>query len=563
MRRIRKRLGEMLVEAGLLAEEQMGPILAEQKGSGMRLGDFLIHKGIVSEDEIISLLSTQLQIGKYDPNELAVGPELASLIPYDLANKYLLAPLSQDDFVLRIAMVDPMDLNALDMVEKLNNIEVEPLICSKSELAILLNGIYGIRSSVSEVLDELGELEIKSEDQGAEPLGILRDIADAAPIIRLVNSILHQAVKERASDVHISPEQKRAQVRFRIDGKMHEVPPPPRSMLPGIVSRIKILASMDIANTRIPQDGRFNIRVEDQEISLRVSTLPTIYGENLVMRLLYISVGALPLEKLGFLAEDLVTIRHMARQPYGMILSAGPTGSGKSSSLYALLNEINTPEVNIITLEDPVEYRMDGVRQVQLNTKAGMTFASGLRSILRQDPNIIMVGEIRDNETASIAIQAALTGHLVLSTIHTNDSAGTVTRLDNMGIEPFLISASLLCVCAQRLLRRICARCAAPFAPPPAVLRYWGLDETASAHFQKGTGCSLCMNTGYKGRTGIYEILAVDDDVRAMILTRVSSSDISRRLRAAGKLRLLRDIALAKVIDGITTFEEAAETVLV
>lgn len=553
----------MLIESGLLEEERLGSLLAEQKNSGMRLGDFLIDKGIVSEDDIINLLSKQLQIGKYNPELYPVGPELAAIIPRDIATQHRLVPLSQDAFVLRIAMVDPMDINALDVIEKVTNFEVEPLICSKSDFSLLVNGIYGVRSNVSEVLEDIESLEVKADGEVPESLGVIQDIAGAAPVVRLVNSILQQAVNERASDIHISPEQKRAQVRFRIDGRLHEIPPPPRTLISGIVSRIKILANMDIANTRIPQDGRFNVRVDNAEISIRASTLPTIYGENLVLRLLYVSAGALPLEKLGLMDDDLAKIRGMASQPYGMILSVGPTGSGKSSSLYAILNEISTPEINIITLEDPVEFRMDGVRQVQLNRKAGMTFASGLRSILRQDPDVIMVGEIRDNETAGIATQAALTGHLVLSTLHTNDSAGSITRLVNMGVESFLISASLLGVCAQRLLRRICSYCAEPYAPKPSTVAYWGLDKIANPNFQKGKGCSFCLGSGYKGRIGLYEILIADDQVRQMIIQNASSTEISEALHRDGKLRLLKDVAALRVAEGITTFEEAAHTVLV
>ena len=388
-------------------------------------------------------------------------------------------------------------------------------------------------------------------------------MADAAPVIRLVNSILRQAVTEKASDIHIGAEKDRAQVRLRIDGKLHEVPPPPKSMLTAIVSRIKILANMDITNTRIPLDGRFNIQIDNQEVSIRVSTLPTIYGENLVMRLLFVSAGSIPLERMGLLDHDLQTLLRLASQPYGMILSAGPTGSGKSSTLYAILRKIISPEVNIITLEDPVEFRMEGARQVQLNTKAGMTFASGLRSILRQDPDVIMVGEIRDGETAMIATQAALTGHLVLSTLHTNDSASAITRLHNMGVEPFLISASLLGVCAQRLIRKNCGHCPEPFQPSPATLEYWGMAEPIEAKFMRGKGCTYCMHSGYKGRMGIFEILQVDETVKEMIIRHNSAAEITKLLKEAGKLTVLRDIALRRVMEGATTFEEAAKTVLV
>ena len=562
MRRVRKRLGEMLVEAGLVEEEQLTTLLAEARRSGLRLGDFLVSRGIVREEAIIDLLSRQLQIPKLDFERQTVDPQLAKLIPQEMATKYQVAPLSRDDFTLRVAMVDPMDLQVLDEIERATGLEVEPYICTKGEFTLLLNGIYGVRSEVGEVLEDLGELEVTSDEEETESIGTLQDMADAAPVVRLVNSILRQAVMQRASDIHISPEKNRIQLRFRIDGKLHEMPPPPRSTMTGIVSRLKIMANMDIANTMIPQDGRFNITVDQQEISVRVSTLPTIYGENVVMRLLYVSAGALPLEKLGLEPDDYDKLLQLARQPYGMLLCVGPTGSGKSSSLYAILNKVNNPEINVITLEDPVEYRMEGVRQVQLNVKAGMTFASGLRSILRQDPNVIMVGEIRDKETANIAIQAALTGHLVLSTLHTNDSTSTVTRLQNMGIEPFLLSASLLGVCAQRLLRRLCDSCAQEFEPPAELVKFWGTDRFPEPRYRTIGRCTLCNNSGYRGRVGLYELLVIDDDVREMITQGVSATDMAQRLHQAGKLKLLKDVAAAKIAAGITTFEEAAETVL-
>jgi len=551
----------MLVDAYLVTDEQLGELLSKQKGSGMKLGDFLIDQGVVTREVIIELLCDQLQISRYTPEEYEVGPELAGIISHDVATKHQLVPLKREPFVLKIAMVDPLDINALDMVERMADIEVEPLICTESELSLLVNGIYGVRSAVTEVLGELEEPEFDSVTP-VDQIGNIQDIADAAPVVRLVNSILRQAVQEKASDIHISPQQRAAQLRLRIDGKLHEMPPPPQNLFSGIISRLKILAGMDIANTRIPQDGRFNIRVDKQEISFRASTLPTIHGENMVLRLLYVSAGALPLGKLGLQQEDITKLRKMARQPYGMLLSVGPTGSGKSSSLYAILNEISSAEVNVITLEDPVEFRMDNVRQVQLNERAGMTFASGLRAILRQDPNVIMVGEIRDEETAKIATQAALTGHLVLSTLHTNYSAGAITRLQDMGIEPYLIASSLLGVCAQRLLRRICPHCAAPFTPKPELVSFWGLDDYPNPKFQVGKGCALCMATGYKGRVGIFEILIVDEEVQEMIIRQTSSAEIASTLHRQGKLRFLKEAAALRIAEGLTTFEEATQSVL-
>ncbi len=561
MRRVRKRLGEMLVDAYLLTAEQLDELLVRQKQAGVKFGDFLIDQGVVTREVIIELLCDQLQIHRYTPEEYEVGPELAGIIAHDVATKHQIVPLKREPFVLKIAMVDPLDINALDMVERMADIEVEPLICTESELSLLMNGIYGVRSAVTEVMGDLKEPEFEPI-VAAEQFSNIQDIADAAPVVRLVNSILRQAVQEKASDIHLSPQQRSSQLRLRIDGKLHEMPPPPQNLFTGIISRIKILAGMDIANTRIPQDGRFNIRVDSQEISFRASTLPTIHGENMVLRLLYVSAGALPLGTLGLRHDDLEKLRKMAKQPYGMLLSVGPTGSGKSSSLYALLNEISNPEINIITLEDPVEFRMDNVRQVQLNVKAGMTFASGLRAILRQDPNVIMVGEIRDEETAKIATQAALTGHLVLSTLHTNYSAGAITRLQDMGIAPYLIASSVLGVCAQRLLRQVCSHCAVPFAPTPEQISFWGLEDYSKPNFQVGTGCALCMGTGYKGRVGLFEILILDDEVQEMIIRQTSSAEIAATLHRQGKLRLLKEAAAMRIAEGLTTFEEATRTVL-
>jgi len=387
-------------------------------------------------------------------------------------------------------------------------------------------------------------------------------MAQEAPVVRLVNSILAQAVREGASDIHISPEAKTVQLRFRIDGKLHEVPSPPRSMILPIISRLKILSNMDISVTRVPQDGRFTVRMENREINVRSSVIPTIHGENAVLRLLDMSSKVYTLEELGMSDQDRIKIETVVDRPYGMILSTGPTGSGKTTSLYAILQRVNQPDINIITLEDPVEYRVEKIRQTQLNRKAGMTFASGLRSILRQDPDVIMVGEIRDAETAGIATQAALTGHRVLSTVHTNDAAGAITRLIDMGIEPFLVSSVLLVSFAQRLVRTICPYCRERYQPPRVALEAWGLDNLENPNFQRGTGCPQCLNTGYRGRTGIFEILVIDDEIQEMVIQNSTAQEITRYARNAGKLSTLKDDAMDKVARGVTTLEEAASTVM-
>jgi type IV pilus assembly protein PilB len=391
----------------------------------------------------------------------------------------------------------------------------------------------------------------------------LQGMAEEAPVVRLVNSILSQAVREGASDVHVSPEKNFVQVRFRVDGKLHEVPAPPKSMFLPIVSRLKILSNMDIAVSRIPQDGRFTVKMKNKEINIRTSTMPSIYGENMVLRLLDTSSGVYSLERLGMSDTDRSKLESMITKPYGMILSTGPTGSGKSTSLYSILKEINQPDINIITVEDPVEYRIEKIRQVQLNRKAGMTFADGLRSILRQDPDVIMVGEIRDTETATIAVQAALTGHRVLSTLHTNDAAGAITRFIDMGIEPFLVSSVMLASFAQRLVRTICPSCIEPYQPPPEALGYWGLQEVENSNFMHGKGCFNCMHTGYKGRTGVYEVLIIDEMVQNMVLKKNSAQEIGQAAQQNGNFTTLKEDAADKVVRGITTLEEAASAVLV
>jgi type IV pilus assembly protein PilB len=567
--KIKKRLGEMLVENGLLTEEQLTKSLADQKKSGLKLGQYVTRQGIVNESSIIDLLSKQLKIQRYHPDNFPLDVDLVRNIPIDVAQKYQIAPLKRKGRLLTIAMVDPLDINASDFIEVMTNAEVEPVVCSEREFNQLINSLYGSQSGLGGIMENM---EIESSDAQSEEapdkeevqLASLQDMAGEAPVVRLANSIFAQAIRDGASDIHISPQQNSVSLRFRIDGKLMEVPSPPKSLFLPIIARMKILANMDITVSRIPQDGRFTLKIDKKEINVRVSSIPTIYGENLVLRLLDMSGGIYTLDRLGMVAQDMEKIESMSGKPYGMVLSTGPTGSGKSTSLYAILNSINKPDVNIITLEDPVEYRINNVRQVQLNRKAGMTFASGLRSILRQDPDIIMVGEIRDAETAAISVQAAQTGHRVLSTVHTNDAAGAITRFIDMGIEPFLISSVMLVSFAQRLVRTVCPYCKEPYNPPPKGLEAMGItaQDRAGANFQRGKGCYQCKNTGYKGRTGLFEVLVNDEMVQDMILRKMPSQEITRATVEAGKLRTLRKDAAGKVIQGITTLEEAASAVM-
>lgn len=557
----------MLIDSGLLSAEQLQLALSEQKKAGLKLGQYLVYQGIVRENQIVDMLSQQLRIEKYHPERYPVDISLTNLISVDIAQKYQLAPLKRRGRLLTIAITDPLDINALDTIELITNHEVEPVVCMEREVNQLITSLYGMKSGLGGLLDTIefeSQVEVAKETAEEIQVASLQDMAGEAPVIKLVNSIFAQAIREGASDIHISPEKNSLQIRFRIDGKLHDVPSPPKSLFLPIIARLKILANMDITLSRIPQDGRFTLKMDRKEINIRVSTMPTIHGENIVLRLLDMSAGVYTLDGLGMIKEDREKIVGASTRPYGMILSTGPTGSGKSTSLYALLSTLNRSDVNIITLEDPVEYQIENIRQIQLNRKAGMTFASGLRSVLRQDPDIIMVGEIRDPETAAVAIQAAQTGHRLLSTVHTNDAAGAIIRFIDMGIEPFLVASALLVSVAQRLVRTICPYCRESYQPPPKALEAWGIDgASANANFQKGRGCYQCMNTGYKGRTGLFEILINDEMVQDMILKRSSAQEINREAIRAGKLRTLKEDAAEKVLQGLTTLEEAASAVMI
>ena len=569
--RSKKKLGEMLVEGGLLTEEQLQQTVARHNRKQMKLGEYLVREGILSGAQIVDLISKQLKIRKYRPDQYPLNMELSKVIPADIAQKYQLAPLQKSRFLLTIAMTDPMDIKALDAIEVMTNSEVEAVICTEQQFNHLVGSLYGTYSGIGGVLEGMEDVSFEKEEETEKRLaatedievGSLLDMAEEAPVVRLVNSILSQVVREGASDVHISPEKDFVQVRFRVDGRLHEVPAPSKGMFLLIISRLKILANMDIALSRTPQDGRFTIKMDNKEINIRASTLPTIYGENMVLRLLDTSSGVYGLEQIGMSGDDRRKVETTIFKPYGMMLSTGPTGSGKSTTVYSMLKKINQPDVNIVTLEDPVEYRIEKIRQIQLNRKAGMTFASGLRAIMRQDPDVIMVGEIRDPETASIAVQSALTGHRVLSTVHTNDAAGAITRFVDMGIEPFLVSSVMMISIAQRLVRRVCDYCKKPYQPPDEALAFWKLDNADDAVFVHGTGCFNCMDKGYKGRTGVYEVLPITEMVQDMILARSSAQDITRSAQKAGILTTLREDAAAKVLNGITTLEEAASAIMV
>ncbi len=558
------KLGEILVKAGLLSDKKLQQALAAQKTGNLKLGQYLVREGIVEEAKIIALLAEQLRIEKYRPDKFSVDFELKEMIPAQMAHRYQVVPLKRRETLLLVATTDPLDLDALDEVERHVGFEVEPVICTERNLNHLLNSLYGSFGGIGGVLEGLQISQGEDKPSTTEEIEMhsLQTMAKEAPVVALVNSIISQAILDNASDVHISPRKDSIRVRFRVDGRLFEVPAPPKKMLLPIVSRLKILAGMDIAVSRVPQDGRFTVRIKSRDINIRASTIPSIYGENVVLRLLDTSNGIYSLQRMGMSAADRKKIGAVIRRPYGMILSTGPTGSGKSTSLYAILKQLNQPEINIVTVEDPVEYRLENIMQVQLNTKAGMTFAEGLRSILRQDPDVVMVGEIRDYETAAVAVQAALTGHRVLSSLHTNDAASAFTRLLDMGIEPFLVSSVMGVSFAQRLVRTICPDCRTAFTPPEDALRFWGLDPADDAGFSRGRGCLNCRHTGYRGRTGIYEVLVVDETIENMILQKEAANVITRAAVEAGTLTTMKENAVEKIKAGITTLTEAAAAVI-
>ena len=549
------RLGEQLVLKGILTEEALENALSAAKAANMKLGEYLTSHGIVPEEDILKALSEQLNFPLYNPDEFPLDTHLKDLVPQDVARENRLVPLTFEEGVLYCALLDPNNFRALDTVEETCRCQVEPVLCTKADFIRLFSAVYGEYSAFSEML---GEIDADTApDAGLKDEEVITNNAvDDVPVIRLVNLILSEGVKVGASDIHINPEKTTVNVRYRVEGMLRKASEVPLKLAPSVVSRIKIMGNMDISETRLPQDGRFTIKVEGHEINVRVSSIPTTYGENVVMRLLDMSAQRIyELPKLGMGPEDYKLVTQAAHKPYGMILSTGPTGSGKSSSLYAIIKLVNRDEVNIMTLEDPVEYRMAGVRQVQLNVKAVMTFSSGLRAILRQDPDILMVGEIRDRETAHIAVQAALTGHLVLSTLHTNDALSAVNRLVDMGVEPYLVASVLLCSFAQRLVRCVCPHCREQYQPSIGLLHVFGLTPEDSPFFH-GKGCPRCGGTGYMGRTAIFEVFPMLDELQEMVTAGKSKQEIYRRARELG-IRTMADDAAKKIRAGITTAEEA------
>jgi len=560
--RTKKRLGEILVDLGLITQEVLDKALLEHKKNNLKLGQYLIQQKLLSEDQVLESLSKQLRIKRLNTKKFSPNPALKTILSEDHATKFRAVPLVKKASLLLVAMYDPTEISVIDALERVTRLEVEPVFCSTNELKELFHQVYGNKLLLGEemalAVEEMNlepEAEVEPVD---EVLNItsLQTMAQDAPVVKIVNSILVQALNKRASDVHISPKKDKIELRLRVDGDLKDFPAPPKKYFQPMVSRIKLLSGLDISVTRVPQDGRFTYRVQNKEISVRTSTLPTIYGEKVVLRLHVQSTHGYTLDELGMSEKEREMIDTAVHKPYGMILATGPTGSGKTTLLYSILQKVISPSINIVTLEDPVESRLDAITQVQLNTKAGMTFASGLRSILRQDPDVIMIGEIRDQETANIAVQSAMTGHQVLSTLHTNDAAGAVSRFVEMGIEPFLISSTLLVVVAQRLVRKICTECIEPYEAPDEQLRAIIQNPTRKLHFFRGKGCFTCDNTGFKGRMGVFEILPIDSKVQEMILRRASAFEIKQTMVRTGSLRTLKMDAAYKVFQGMTSFEE-------
>lgn len=544
----RKRLGDLLVEARLLSQTQLDKALTVQKKTGERLGKTLINLGYITEQSMIEALEVQLGVPRIDLATYPVSAEAAAAIPAVLAERHQVIPVRRDGKRLTLAMVDPTNFYAIDDVRMVTGCEVDAVIAAEREIVAAINETYGVREIV-----EKAASKIRPDEHLAAEI----QTADDAPAVSIVNSLIGQAVKDRASDIHIEPQDKNLRVRFRIDGVLREVVTFPRHTHASLISRVKIMSEMDIAEKRLPQDGRIKVTEAGRDIDIRVSTLPTILGEKAVLRILDRRNVILDINGLGFSADNIDKYRKMFAQPYGMILVTGPTGSGKTTTLYSTLTAVNAPGKNIITVEDPVEYRLDGINQVQVNYKAGLTFANGLRSILRQDPNIIMVGEVRDADTADIAIRAALTGHLVLTTLHTNDAPGAITRLIDMGIEPFLVASSVLGVVAQRLVRLICPDCRQQYVPaadsPERAFLGLGPDDGVTLH--RGGGCLRCGQTGYRGRMAILEVMPVTAELRELVGRRAPAGELGELARRQG-MATMREDGIAKALAGLTTVEE-------
>lgn len=546
----RQLLGEMLIEKNIITEEQLKEALQIQRNTGERLGRILINLGYATERDITNMLEAQLGIPQVAPGYW-LKHELMELIPEHIVRRYKAIPVAKDDHILTVALADPLNLVAIDDLRLITGLEIDTVLASERDIEYALQKFYGMPDLERELQDfeivENQALQLEQPD----------DMMDEAPIVKLVNSIIMQAINEKASDIHVEPFDNGVRVRYRIDGILREGMVLPKRSRASLASRFKILSQLNIAEKRVPQDGRIKIKYGERELDLRISTMPTVFGEKVVIRVLDKANQITGIEQLGFSAENKLKFQKLLNAPYGMLLITGPTGSGKTTTLYTALTHINDIEKNIITIEDPVEYLLEGINQTQINPKAGLSFASGLRAMLRQDPDIIMIGEIRDKETAEIAIRAANTGHLVLSTLHTNDASGALTRLLDMGIEPFLVSSSVLGVVAQRLTRRTCQHCLQEYTPAPDSPEriFMGVGPNEPVRLFKGKGCQVCGNTGYRGRMAIQEVLTVTSEIRKLVNEKASSDEIKRQALQQGMVTLKED-GIAKALKGLTTLAE-------
>ena len=550
-------IGQKLLEAHLIDAPALTKAQQQQKNTGGTLTTNLVKIGAVSEEAMLEFLSRLYGVPSIDLRNFEHDPALTKLIPGDVASKFMALPVQRSGRRLVVAMGNPSNIFAIDDIKFITGYEVEPRVANDAPLKRSIDRAYDSAGTMADVMRGMEEeLSVVEEEDAADDASGIAG-ADEAPIVKLVNSLIADAVRKGASDIHIEPYEKSMRVRFRIDGVLQEMMAPPFKFKAAILSRLKIMAELDIAERRVPQDGRIKIKVLNRTIDLRVSSLPTIFGEKIVMRILDKANLNIDLEKLGFEPKSMKDFTGAIANPYGMVLVTGPTGSGKTTTLYSALSRINTPEVNVMTAEDPVEYNLDGINQVLVNDDVGLSFAAALKAFLRQDPNIIMVGEIRDLDTASIAVKAALTGHLVLSTLHTNDAPSAIGRMIDMGIEPFLVASSVNLILAQRLVRRVCANCKKPTTLTDEVLSELQLDkaEATGANFMLGDGCVDCNGTGYRGRQGVYEVMTMSPRLRDMVLERSSATDIKRLAISEGMLTLRRD-GLEKLKRGLTTVEE-------
>jgi len=554
---LRERLGDVLVRENIITEDQLRDALQYQRKKGTSLPQALIELKFVSEEDIVVALGEQLGVPHIKLRSYNIDPTIVQMVPESTARQYHLMPLSKVGNTLTVVMSDPLNIFAIDDLKFLTGCDIEAIVSTESDILTAIEKYYGAgQAAIDGLVGEVEEerLEMVKVDEDDKEIKKLQDEANDAPLVRLVETVLLNAVKEGASDIHIEPEETRVCVRYRIDGRLREVASPPRSIHAAIVSRIKVMSRLDIAERRLPQDGRTRIRFQGREIDFRVSSLPLATGEKVVLRVLDKSKVVSSIDKLGFDEDSLEKFKYALSKPHGILLLTGPTGSGKTTTLYAALMHVNSREKNIVTVEDPVEYELDGINQVHVRSEIGLTFAAGLRSILRQDPDIVMLGEMRDTETAEIAVKAALTGHLVLSTLHTNDAPGAATRMIDMGIEPFLVASSTILVAAQRLVRRICSRCAEPIEADEDTLRRLGLNP-GEATFYHGAGCKRCGGTGYKGRMAVLEVMLLTPEIQDLIVGRRSAQEIRDVARKQG-MRSLRENALYLATQGLTTLDE-------